>query len=284
MKIQTMLASAMALIAAACASPAPEKIANAAPKLDAKTQSYVDRMLAYSYQARVGKYEVGNEAVAMMEAATAADPGNAELWAQLGGAYGLQAMQFTLPGKNPVEAFPILGKAIAAQSKALETDPDNLVALGGHGSNAMIFSLIQRKPELGQKGIAEMNRAVELAPKNRSQVQRLLRMQTLLNMPEQYRNRPVEIEDLDYLIGISQGTRQGDYVRVLKGDVAIEMGKPEIARVEYVAASKSPRAGGDIARQRLAALDKGSVPAADIAKLRTEIGQCTACHGGSPAS
>jgi len=286
MKIQTTIASAMALIAAACASSGEDKTGQAtqaapAPiaKLDAKTQGYIDRMLVYSYRIRAGDYAIANEAVTMMEAATQAEPGNANLWAQLGDAYGLQAMIYTQPGQNPVNALSVLGKALAAQEKALALDPDNLVALGGHGSNSMIFSLIRQKPELGQQGVAEMNRAVGLAPKNRSQVQRLIRVQTMINMPDSLRNRAIEMEDFDYLARIAEGTRQGDYVRVLKGDVAIEAGKPDIARAEYTAAAKSPRAGGAIAKGRLAALDAGGVKPADIAQLRKDVGQCTSCHG-----
>jgi hypothetical protein len=289
MKIQTTIASAMALIAAACASSSEEKTAQAAQaaqvqapvaKLDAKTQGYVDRMLVYSYRIRAGDYAVASEAVTMMEAATLAEPGNAHLWAQLGDAYGLQALTYTLPGQNTVNAFNMLGKALAAQEKALGLDPDNIVALGGHGSNSMIFSLIRQKPELGQQGIAQMNRAVDLAPKNRSQVQRLIRVQTMINMPAPLRNRAVEMEDLDYLIRIAEGTRQGDFVRVLKGDVAIEAGKADVAKAEYAAAARSPRAGGEIAKARLAALDTVGVKPADIAKLRKDVGQCTTCHGG----
>ena len=54
---QVLLASAAALIAASCVNGAPPKPAQAAaPRFDAKTQGYVDQMLANSYQIRTGNY------------------------------------------------------------------------------------------------------------------------------------------------------------------------------------------------------------------------------------
>jgi tetratricopeptide (TPR) repeat protein len=288
MNRHVLLTSAMALIAAACASASDKtsiaqsqqpkvEAAPTAPKLDRKTSGYVQQMLVYSMQIRTGRYEVGNEAVKTMEAAVAADPANAELHTLLGGAYSLQAM--AIDQTKYAELFGLLGKAYAEHARALELDPDNVTALGGHGSLAVIFSFIRAKPELADQGIAEMNRAVALSKEPDLHVQQLLRALTTINLPAPKRAFATEKADFAALFARSEGMNQGDMIRVISGDVSIEAGDPAAARAAYTLAAKSPRPGGDLARKRLAALDTGGVKPADISQLRADIAKCTACHG-----
>ncbi|HEV7689976.1 MAG TPA: hypothetical protein VGO52_04110 [Hyphomonadaceae bacterium] len=290
MKIQTTLASAMALIAAACASatdkpalaqsqPSKGEGSQAAkPKLDTKTQGYVDQMLSYSMMIRTGRYEVANDAVKTMEAAVAADPNNAELHAQLGNAYLLQAVGGDQT--KYAELFAILGKGYAEHGKALELDPNNVTALGGHGSQSLTFSFIRQKPELATQGVAEMNRAVALsANTHEGGVQRLLRALVSVNLPKDKRDYATEKADLVSRFADSEGLNSGDMIRVIAGDLSVEAGDSAAARTAYILAAKSPRRGGDLARKRLAALDTGGVAPSDISQLRADTAKCTTCHG-----
>lgn len=279
MNVRGAIAAGLVVLGACAAADAQQAKAHnpAELKMDAKTADYVGRMLAYSMEVRTGRYEAAAKAVAMMEAATQAEPANAELWAQLGNAYGLQATALGQAGK-PMEAFALLDKGLVAQSKALDLDPNNIVALGGHGSNAAIFSLFRNQPELGVRGLREMDRAVEMAPT--SHVQRLLRGMTLINLPEAMRNRAKEKSDLAFAADYAKGTKQGDVVRILYADVLFEGGERDSARGQYVLAAKSATAGGDIARERLASLDAGGVSQAAITQLRRDTANCAVCHGG----
>jgi hypothetical protein len=94
------------------------------------------------------------------------------------------------------------------------------------------------------------------------------------------RNQAAEAEDLDFLIRISNGTRAGDYIRLMWGDLYFEIGSSDLAREQYQAVAKSMSPAGAEALSRLAALDQGGVLAADMKKLRQAAGSnCVMCHG-----
>ena len=123
-----------------------------------------------------------------------------------------------------------------------------------------------------------MNRAVELAPK--STRVRLQRAFSGLSLPDALRNHAAESEDLEFLIELADGSRAGDYVRVMRGDLYFETGKPDLARALYQVVEKSSSSAAVNAKARLSALDRGGIAMSDIKALRTAAGtQCTMCHG-----
>jgi hypothetical protein len=94
------------------------------------------------------------------------------------------------------------------------------------------------------------------------------------------RNRAAEAEDLDFLIAVASGTRAGDYLRLLRGDLHAESGASDLAREQYDFVMKSSSPASADAKSRLASLEQGGVAAADIKKLRTAAGtNCLMCHG-----
>jgi hypothetical protein len=123
-----------------------------------------------------------------------------------------------------------------------------------------------------------MDRAIALAPTSRRV--RLQRAFSGINLPDALRNRAAEAEDLDFLIALAGGTRAGDYVRLLRGDLHAESGTSDLAREQYELVMKSSSPASAEARSRLDALQQGGVAAADIKKLRTAAGtNCLMCHG-----
>ena len=102
-----------------------------------------------------------------------------------------------------------------------------------------------------------MNRAVELAP-NSVRV-RLVRAFNGLNLPDALRNHAAEAEDLDFLIKVAGGSRPGDYLHIMRGDLYFELGKLDLARSQYEIASKSASPAASEATERLTALTQGGV-------------------------
>jgi hypothetical protein len=140
------------------------------------------------------------------------------------------------------------------------------------------MALLQKAPELAAKGAAEMNRAVELAP-NSVRV-RLVRAFNGPSLPGSLRNHETEAEDLDFLIRISEGTRPGDYMHLMRGDLYFELGKSDLAKGQYEIANRSTSPAAAEAAGRLTALTQGGVSMTDIKKLRSAAGSnCALCHG-----
>ena len=279
------LLAASALYACATAPPQQTFAQQAAPSKPsaAPAVSNVDTILMqlklHSFEVRTGRSEGAAKGVALMEEATKANPNEARLWAGLGTSYFNKANVSFLPGGKFAEGLSAFQRAEEAHAKALAIDPTNADALAGHGFSMAILASFQPKPGMREEGMAEMARAIELAPANTSI--RLQRAFMSVNLPLASRNRAAELEDLGYLARLANGTRQGDYVRVLLGDVLFEGGDAARARQEYEAVAKSDRPGGAEARARLAALDKGeAVATADIMRVRQATGSnCMMCHG-----
>ena len=227
------LACASALYACAIA-PAPQQQAfaqQAAPSKPAPAASNVDALLMqtrlHGFEVRVGRFEAASKAVAEMEEATRANPGDARLWAGLGTAYFLQANANFQPGGKLVDGLAAIQRASEAHARALAIDPDNTAALSGHGTSMVILAAFQQKPEFREKGIAELNRAVALSPKGTTA--RLQRAFSSINLPPSPARNANAIEDLGYLARLANGTRSGDYVHVMLGDVQFEIGRTDLA-------------------------------------------------------
>jgi tetratricopeptide (TPR) repeat protein len=246
---------------------------------DAGTADILRRAMRYQLQFRAGQTDVIADYVAMLEDATKSDPENAELWNAMGVAYLAQGARAMMPGGKPADAIPAIQKGPAALERALRLNPNHAQALATHGGmQALMGSFFQQSPAVAANGVAEMNRAIELAP--RSPRVRLQRAFSGINLPDAMRNQAAEAEDLDFLITVSNGTRAGDYIRLMRGDLSAETGRHDLAREQYEIVAKSTSPAGAEATSRLAALDQSGVPAADIKKLRQAAGaRCVMCHG-----
>jgi tetratricopeptide (TPR) repeat protein len=235
--------------------------------------------MRYQLQFRAGQMDSIPEYVAMLEEATKADADNADLWNAMGVAYLAQAARAMMPGGKPAEAIQAIQKGPAALERALQLNPNHAEALATHGGmQALMGSFFQKSPAVTANGVAEMNRAIELAPRSRRV--RLQRAFSGINLPDAIRNRAAEAEDLDFLITLTSGTRAGDYIRLMRGDLYVETGSNDLAREQYEVVVKSTSPAGTDAKSRLAALDQGGIPTADIRKLRQAAGaNCVMCHG-----
>ena len=244
----------------------------------AGTAEILRRAVSYQFQFRAGQVDIVSEYVAMLEVATNANPEDADLWDAMGLAYLAQAARAMMPGGNSADAIAAIKKGPAALEQALRLNPDHAGALATHGGVQAFMGLYQNAPAASAKGVANMNRAIALAPSSRRV--RLQRAFSGINLPDAMRNRTAEAEDLDFLITVSSGTRAGDYIRLMRGDLHAEGGSTDLARAQYelVAESSSPAAAE--AKARLVSLDQGGIPDADIRKLRQAAGtRCLMCHG-----
>jgi len=232
----------------------------------------------FQYQFRSGEYEVVLQYVTMLEQATKADPENADLSNAMGVAYLAQAAGTMLTAGKPLDAMTAVQKGMHELEHALKLDPDHAEALATHGGVQAVMSSFLQQPQLAAKGVAEMNRAVELEPK--SARVRLARAFNGLSLPDALRDLAAEAEDLDFLIKVAGKSRAGDYLHILRGDLYFEVGSLELARDQYEIAARSGSSATPEAQARLTALGQGGVAASDIKKLRRAAGaNCTMCHG-----
>ena len=245
---------------------------------DATTKTILQRAMAYQFQFRGGQIDVVPEYVAMLEEATKADLENAELWNAMGVAYLAQAARALMPGGRPADALPAMQKGPAALDRALQLNPNHAEAMATRGGVQAFMDMFQKGPAAAAEGIAKMNRAIELAPTSRRV--RLQRAFSGINLPDALRNKANEAEDLDFLIALSNGTRAGDYIRLLRGDLYAETGASDLARAQYELVAKSASPASAEAALRVTALGQSGVAAADIKKLRAQAGtNCLMCHG-----
>ncbi|HXC60247.1 MAG TPA: hypothetical protein VN645_13115 [Steroidobacteraceae bacterium] len=245
-----------------------------APAVGAK--QVLEQSRRYQYQFRTGDATVLAPWVAMLEEATKAEPGNADLWYWQGYAY-LALGAHSLMAQKPEDAMAAMKKGPAALMRALKLNPDHAEALSQLGGIQTLLGPVLQLPAMAPRGVAQMNRAVELAP-NSIRV-RLMRAFAGPNLPPELRNTANEAEDLDYLIEVAEWGTAGDYIRIMRGDLSFETGHPDLARAMYRSVEGSGSGASMDAKARLAALEKGSVPLADIKALRTSAGsQCAMCH------
>ena len=246
-----------------------------APPASAEALQQVRR---YSFQARTGADVNPGAVTSLVQAALVADSKNSELHRALGDIYLFQVRAVAGPSANIADTLAAIQRASAAYERALQLDPTNAAALSSHGLMLTIGSFLQQKPELAAQGLAELNRAVDLG--SSSVVPRLNRAFTGVNLPPPLRNTSAVIEDLKFLITVSEGSRAGDMIHVLLGDLYAETGKTEDARAQYAAATRRPAsAARERVAPRLAALEKGDVPTTEIMAVRGSlIADCAMCH------
>jgi tetratricopeptide (TPR) repeat protein len=248
----------------------------AVAQVPSQAREVLEQSRKYQFQFRTGDMTVIQPWVVMLEQATKAEPENADLWYWMGYVYLAQGAQALLAGK-PAEAMPAMQKGPAALRQALKINPNHAEALSQLGGIQTMLGPVLQLPAMAPRGVAQMNRAVELAPQ--SIRVRLMRAFAGPNLPAELRNQAVEAEDLDYLISVSEWGTAGDYMRIMRGDLNFEYGKPEQARVMYRSVENTGSGASMDAKARLAALDAGSISMADIKALRAAVGaQCAMCH------
>jgi tetratricopeptide (TPR) repeat protein len=247
------------------------------------SRSVQQQAMSYFFRLRAGDTEAAEKAVALLEKANGVSPDDAALWSLLGRAYFLRLSTQARTAVVPEQLGATLQTATGAFERALKLNPNDSEALSGHGMALVILSSLTRDLVTWKKGSDELNRAVEMDPKSSSP--RLARGFTMVNMPIEIRNNanlnPNVIEDLSHLLQAASGTnpRAVDTLHIMLGDVYFETGQTEQAKREYQAASGASSLRRDEAQSRLAALEKGTVPAAEIASIRGGLNSCTMCHG-----
>jgi tetratricopeptide (TPR) repeat protein len=265
-------------IAFAICSAALKSAAAIAGEGDAPVRAVLGQAMQYQIEFRNGKLDVAPAYVSLLETATRETPGNADLWYAMGRAYLLQGARSLLPGGDPAAAMPAMQKGIESLKRALQIDPDQPQALAQLGGVQALRASMANAPDMANRGVAEMNRAVLLAPD--STMVRLTRAFLGLTLPDRLRNHTTEFEDLDYLIQNADVGTAADYVRIMRGDLHFEIGKSELARADYNAVLHTGTAASAEAGRRLADLESGGVPMEKIKALRVSAGaQCSMCHG-----
>jgi len=253
--------------------------AQSPPAAPADRAEVLARARAYSFQFRDGRYEVASEAVALLESAVKTHPDDGAVWNALAGAHALAAAAASQPGTDPAAAMAALGRAMQASDRAIALSPDDADVLANHGSLLIVNALLQRKFELIASGIKEMDRAVTLAPAKVAP--RLARAFFGVNLPPPMRKPDAIADDLTFLASVAEGSKAGDMVHLMLGDLYAEIGRKDEARLQYQAAGRRPASQiREQAAARTASLAAGTVPAADVSRVRGALAtNCTMCHG-----
>lgn len=234
----------------------------------------------FALQARSGSSEIsGTALLSKIKEAIAADPTNSELHRALGDMELISTAGTGTTGTFDVtQLVPIIQRATAAYARAAELDPNNAVAISERGLMAVLGAFFKPDPAATARGLADLSKAIEIAPT--AIVPRLNRAFTSVNLPLPVRSVPQAEEDLKFLTTVSEGGRSGDMIHLLLADLYFEVGRTEEARVQYEAARRRPASAvREQVASRLAALEKGSFPAADVAAVRGRLaGDCLMCH------
>jgi len=234
----------------------------------------------YRYRFRDGDAEAAIANVALLEKATASETGSADLWNAMGLAYVYVAARATLPGGSRGDAVIALQKGMPALNRALQINPDHAEALSLRAGMRALVGMQMNSPQLVPLALADMNRAVALAPE--SVEVRLTRAFGAPAMPDELRNRMNEAADLDFLIEKAEGNRAGEFMTLLRADLHFENGELELARQLYERIDATGAASAaSVARSRLTQLPQGRDKVMkDIQAFRAVAGtRCSMCHG-----
>jgi tetratricopeptide (TPR) repeat protein len=246
------------------------------------TRDVLRQAALYQKEFRTGNMAVFPDYVVMLDEATESDADNADLWYALGVAAFGQAAAVVKGGGSMADVGPAFQQGQAALARALELDPEHPEALALRGGTRMMMTAFVKKPELvaamTASAIADMNRAVEISPT--SERARLQRAFSGLVLADELRNHEAEAADLDFLMKAGGRSRAGDYMRIMRADLHAELGEADLARALYKRVERSTSPAAAEASARLATLELGAVPLADIKALRVKAGaECTMCHG-----
>jgi tetratricopeptide (TPR) repeat protein len=264
-------------------APRPVLAAQPSPAVD--VSAVLKQSKAYRLRFREGEAEAATANVALLESATAARTDNADLWNAMGLAYVYLATRATLPGGNRGDAVIALQKGMPAFNRALQIDPDQAEALSVRAGMRALIGLQINSPDLVPQALADMNRAVQLAPD--SVAVRLIRAFGAPVMPDGLRNRRHEAADLDFLIEKAEGNRAGDFITILRADLHFENGELDNARQLYEGIAGTGAASAmRVAKSRLSLLAQGrDAMMKEISELRAVAGtRCSMCHGREDAA
>lgn len=276
-RIATCLFTFIFIVVAICIA-AFKSAAALAGEGEAHTRDVLNQAMQYQMQFRSGNLDVAPAYVALLEGATRDNTDSADLWYALGRAYLLQGARALLPGGHPAAAMPAMQKGIEALKQALQIDPDHPQALAQLGGVQALRSAMMNAQGAATSAVADMNRAVSLAPD--STMVRLTRAFLGLTLPDNLRDHAAEFEDLDFLVQHADVGTAADYVRIMRGDLHFETGNSDLARADYRSVLQSGSAASTEAGRRLVALDAGGVLLEQIKALRAAAGaQCSMCHG-----
>jgi tetratricopeptide (TPR) repeat protein len=256
--------------------------AAAAPGVD--IPAVIRQAKDYQIRFRDGELDVAAANVALMEKATTAEPGNADLWYAMAHAYVDFAARGTMPGGNRPDVMVALQKGMPALNRALQINPQHAEALSLRAGMRAMMGMQMNSPDLAPQALADMNRAVELAPK--SAAVRLIRAFSGPVMADALRNRANEAADLEFLIEASDRSRAGDFMTILRADLHIDNGEVDGARRLYEMVSGTGAASAaQLAKSRLSLIPQGrEVMMKEIKALRAVAGtQCSMCHGRETA-
>ncbi len=234
----------------------------------------------YQFRFRDGELAVAPDNVALLEKATATEPGNADLWQALGLAYVTFAARATMSGGDRSEAMIAIQKGMPALNRALQIDPDHAEALSLRAGMRAMMGVQMNQPQLLPQAMADMNRAIELAPE--SAASRLIRAFGAPTLPEELRNKANEASDLEFLMEYSGRNRAGDFITILRADLHFENNELAEARQLYtrVEETGAPSAA-QLAKSRLALFPQGrDAVMNEVRALRAVAGtDCSMCHG-----
>jgi hypothetical protein len=259
------------LIAAACL------VATGALAASSRDDAVLDNARKLQLEFRQGDHAVIKPLVATLEDAVVRSPDNAKLWEQLGFAHmSEQGSLISMPPDVP--ALIAAGtRAREAFERSLALEPDNLLVRSSHGMAQMVVSQLQGDGPGMMAGIEEMNAAVRANPKSTGL--RLTRGFTIIHLPPGVRDTNAVIDDLQTILDSVPGGRPEDVLHLMLGDVYAETGDLQAAREEYAQVSGASAFAAEQARSRVAALQKGAVDPADIARVRMGTGgRCQMCH------
>src|SRR5690606_32159112 len=112
------------------------------------TRDILRQAALYQIQFRSGDMDHVDAFVALLEDATAAEPGNADLWYTLGVAHFNAAAAIALNGGDIANAAPAYQRGTAALEQALKLDPGHAEALAIRAGTRLMMAGFVRKPEV----------------------------------------------------------------------------------------------------------------------------------------
>jgi tetratricopeptide (TPR) repeat protein len=233
---------------------------------------------AYFYQARDGDRPMVDKAIANLERSIALAPEDVAARRSLGVAY-LTKLAYLPRQSPPQEMMAAVQQAISAFERVLERYPTDPTALSLHGSALTIVAGFRQSQEMFAKGLEEMNRTVKENPNTLAPY--LNRGFALLNLPSGIRDSKTAEADLKAILkDLPHGynERAQAALRVLLGDLYLEMKDTSRATAEYETAAKLSAPAAAEARSRLESFKQGQSVEKAIARYRQNVNDCAMCH------
>lgn len=235
---------------------------------------------AYLMDARSGETGKIPAMIELFERARELDPEQDHAF-ELGFAHMLELAARTRAGRPDAEQLECLNAALGEVDAGLAKRPADAALVSMRGMAQVLKGLIAEDPELFGPGFAGLDRGVALAPA--ALHPRLARGFTLMGFPPEAGQNEKVVDDLEALllrVGPMRNAQAAGMLQVFLGDVLLEMGREELAVVEYGEALELESTAAAEARSRLQSLEEtGAVDPAAIRRFRNNRIQCASCHG-----